>query len=205
MSTFKIQAINRHRLETDGKGVTTLVGLYGCPLDCKYCINKDMIKSNQFNEVTPEELWNKLKLDYCYFVATDGGITFGGGEPLLQSKQIKELKEILPNNIKINVETSLNVDSENLKDVMHIVDEFIIDVKSAIHNVYKEYTGVSNSKVLKNLKILCNDDLQHKCKIRVPNIPNFTTKNDIINTINIISNLGFKNIDTFDYIITKGD
>ena len=35
-----IMSISRLRMGTDGKGVTTLVGFYGCPLDCKYCINK---------------------------------------------------------------------------------------------------------------------------------------------------------------------
>jgi pyruvate formate lyase activating enzyme len=144
---------------------------------------------------------DNVKIDYCYFVATGGGLTFGGGEPLLQSEQIKELKEIIPKDVKLNVETSLNVPTKNLEDVLHIIDEFILDIKSMMHNVYMEYTGKSNSQTMKNLNLICNKGLQHKCTIRVPNIPNFTTKSDIVQTINIIGNLGFRNIDTLEYLI----
>lgn len=198
---LKVQSINRHRFTTDGKGITTLIGLYGCPLKCKYCLNKNVLNTNKFKEFTPIELVEQVMIDYCYFVATEGGITFGGGEPLLYSEQIKEIREILPNNIKLNIETSLNVDNEYVSDVLNIADEIFIDIKSINSEIYEEYTGNSNSKTLQWLKYIVDNNLQHKCTIRIPNIPNYTTKYDIEYSIKIIEEMGFKNIDTFDYVI----
>lgn len=198
---LKVQSINRHRFTTDGKGITTLIGLYGCPLKCKYCLNKNVLNTNKFKEFTPIELVEQVMIDYCYFVATEGGITFGGGEPLLYSEQIKEIREILPNNIKLNIETSLNVDNEYVSDVLNIADEIFIDIKSMNSKIYEEYTGNSNSKTLQWLKYIVDNNLQHKCTIRIPNIPNHTTKYDIEYSIKIIKEMGFENIDTFDYVI----
>ena len=90
---IKIQAVNRHRLTTDGRGVTTLVALKTCTLNCKYCINDEMLKNYSYIDVDINELVNKLMIDYCYFVATGGGITLGGGEPLLQSKSVITLRD----------------------------------------------------------------------------------------------------------------
>lgn len=198
---LKVQSINRHRFTTDGKGITTLIGLYGCPLKCKYCLNKNVLNTNKFKEFTPIELVEQVMIDYCYFVATEGGITFGGGEPLIYSEQIKEIREILPNNIKLNIETSLNVDNEYVSNVLNIADEIFIDIKSMNNEIYEEYTGNSNSKTLQWLKYIVDNNLQHKCTIRIPNIPNYTTKYDIEYSIKIIEEMGFKNIDTFDYVI----
>ena len=202
---IKIQAVNRHRLTTDGNGVTTLVGLYGCPLKCKYCINAELLKNYSYLDVDIDELVNKIMLDYCYFVATGGGITLGGGEPLLQSKPIVTIRNKLPDDVRLNIETSLNVDSRKLLDVIGIIDEFIIDIKSMNPDIYKDYTGISIDNLLNNLNILVDNNLQHKCKIRIPNIPNYTSEDDTKQSISIIKEMGFNNIDHFNYIIKNKD
>lgn len=52
---FTIQGIARHRMQTDGKGITTLVALAGCPLSCAYCINKELLQDEKrLERVTPE-------------------------------------------------------------------------------------------------------------------------------------------------------
>ena len=80
-------AISRHRIQTDGEGVTTLCGFYGCPLRCKYCINPQSFRDDTKKLLhTPESLYNAVKLDDIYFLATNGGVTFGGGEPLCNRK-----------------------------------------------------------------------------------------------------------------------
>lgn len=201
MKKLKIQAVNRHRMLTDGDGVTTLVGLYGCPLSCKYCINKELLHNYKCIDAPVDKLAEELLIDYCYFVATGGGITLGGGEPLLQSKSILGLREYLPDKVNLNIETSLNVQTERLMDVIDIVDYFIIDIKSMNPEIYKEYTGLEIDNLINNLNILVDKNLQHKCKIRIPNIPNHTSEDDIKQSISIIKELGFTDIDTFDYII----
>ena len=198
---LKIQAINRHRMQTDGNGVTTLIGLHGCQLNCKYCINKKLLHEYRYYDVPVDKLVDKLMIDYCYFIATGGGITLGGGEPLLQSESIIELKKKLPNNVKINIETSLNVEQHMLLDVIDFVDELIIDIKSMNPEIYKRYTCKTIDKLVNNLEYIKEKGMQAKCKIRIPNIPNYTSKEDIEQTIDIIKQLGFNNIDAFDYII----
>lgn len=202
-TTFKIQSISRHRMYIDGKGINTLVGLYGCPLKCRYCINKKMLATPQYKEVSPEKLLDRVLIDYCYFVATGGGVTFGGGESLLYSSQIKAFREVLPKDVPIKVETSLNAPTERLREVLDVVEEFIIDVKTMNPQIYKAYTGLDNERVIENLQLLCDHHMQEKCKIRIPNIPDFTTKEDIENTVAIIKDMNFDRLDIFDYVLRE--
>lgn len=198
---MKVQAINRHRFTVDGKGITTLVGLYGCPLRCRYCINKDILSTARFREMSPRELAEELMIDYCYFLATGGGITLGGGESLLYAGEIRELKELLPAKVNVNVETSLNVDRRDLECVLDSVDHMIIDVKTLNPAVYESYTGVSPQKTVENLRYLSERKLQHKCTVRIPEIPGFTSEADIAQTKEEILGLGFEDIDVFKYIV----
>ena len=93
MATAEISAIERLRCGTDGEGIRTLIGFSGCPLRCKYCPNKFTYDgSHKPKEYTVSELIEKVKIDKIYFAATRGGITFGGGEPLLHEKFIEEFK-----------------------------------------------------------------------------------------------------------------
>lgn len=205
MNTFKVLTINRHRFTIDGKGITTLVGLAGCPLNCLYCINKKTLSQGKIRECTAEQLLQVVMIDYCYFLATNGGITFGGGEPLLHSEAILKLFDILPQGIAINIETSLNHDDKCIPDVLNKVTELIIDIKSMNKEIYKQYTEKDNILILKWLNYIKDNNLQDKCTIRIPNIPNYTTKEDIEYSINIIKQMGFKNIDTFNYTIRKDE
>ena len=70
----RIFAISRHRIATDGKGVTTLVTMHGCPLSCHYCLNpqcKD--EATKFRDYTPQQLLSEVANDNLYFLATGGG------------------------------------------------------------------------------------------------------------------------------------
>lgn len=198
---MRVQAINRHRFTVDGKGITTLVGLYGCPLRCRYCINKDILSTARYREMSPGELAEELMIDYCYFLATGGGVTLGGGESLLYAGEIRELKELLPDKVNVNVETSLNVDRRDLECVLDSVDHMIIDVKTFNSAVYESYTGVSPQKTVENLRYISERKLQRKCTVRIPEIPGFTLEADIAQTREEILRLGFEDIDTFKYIV----
>ena len=201
MKKIRIMGINRHRMYIDGQGINTLVALEGCPLKCKYCINKNLLAGGKVQEMSLQELAEKVLIDYCYFMATGGGVTFGGGEALLHSGQIKAFREVLPKDVPIKVETSLNVPTECLLDVIDVVDEFIIDIKSMNPQIYKEYTGLDNSRLVENLEILCEKGLQDKCKIRIPNIPGFTVQADIDKAADSMNSMGFKNLEIFDYVM----
>ena len=201
MKKIRVMGINRHRMYIDGQGINTLVALEGCPLKCKYCINKNLLAGGKVQEMSLQELAEKVLIDYCYFMATGGGVTFGGGEALLHSGQIKAFREVLPKDVPIKVETSLNVPTECLLEVIDVVDEFIIDIKSMNPQIYKEYTGLVNSRLVENLEILCEKGLQDKCKIRIPNIPGFTVRADIDKAADSMNSMGFKNLEIFDYVM----
>lgn len=198
---FKVQSISRHRLTTDGEGVTTLVGLYGCPLQCEYCINKEILRNRPWKEYTKEALLDILLQDYCYFVATNGGITFGGGESLLHAKAIEEFMAILPEHVNVTLETSLWVEQNQLLPLLEPVHHFIIDVKSMNPEIYQAYTGHSNELVTGNLDYIAGQGFQDKCKVRVPQIPGYTREEDISYTVEQLHIMGFQNIELFDYVI----
>lgn len=205
MKSFKVHTINRHRQEIDGKGITTLIGLAGCPLQCEYCINKEILSHHPVNEYTEAELMSAIMIDWCYFIASGGGVTFGGGEPLLQSEMILKFMDILPENIKVNIETSLNCDNEFVEYVIHYADEIFIDIKSMKEDIYKKYTGKSNEIVRKWLEHIVMHNLQDKCVIRIPGISNYTSSEDIAYSVQYIKGMGFEKIDLFDYIVDTAD
>ena len=63
-----IIGIRRHRLLTDGNGVTTLVAFHGCPLSCKYCINPQCRETNGILQyISPSQLYERVKIDDIYF------------------------------------------------------------------------------------------------------------------------------------------
>ena len=79
---FPLFALCRHRMGSDGAGVTTLAAARGCPLRCRYCLNPQALKEETpARMVAPEELYEMTRVDDLYFQATLGGVTFGGGEP----------------------------------------------------------------------------------------------------------------------------
>ena len=84
---------SRLRMLVDGDGITTLVCFHGCPLRCKWCINPFSFNPDtKVAWMTPQMLYDKVRLDELYFVATGGGVTFGGGEPLLYPGFLKFIK-----------------------------------------------------------------------------------------------------------------
>lgn len=200
MDTLKIIGINRHKINTDGIGVRTLVGLAGCNLSCKYCINKDILRHPKIKEYTVLELIKKVMEDYCYFVGTDGGVTFGGGEPLLQIEQIIEFTRQTKSLFKTYIETSLSIQTD-LEELLSLVYGMFIDIKSIDSSIYENYTGATNSILLQNLKVIKDCELQNKCVIRVPTIKEYTTEKSISESLKFLNDFGFKNIDTFEYFL----
>ena len=196
----EIMGINRHRMGTDGKGISTLITFYGCPLNCKYCLNPQCkSESTPCTYIEPNDLVNLLMVDDIYFKSTGGGIVFGGGEPLLNAEYIKEVCDLVPTKWKIRIETSLNVKCDKIELLLPYIDQWIIDIKDSNTEIYKNYTGVDNLKVYDNVLRLSHKTGKEKLLIRIPKIPNYNTEKDIQESVKLYSNLG--NIDIFNYKI----
>ena len=90
---FPLLSLVRLRMGTDGAGVTTLVAGAGCPLSCRWCINKALLAEAPAEPVTASALIERLSIDDLYFRATGGGPTFGGGEALLHAAFLKRFRE----------------------------------------------------------------------------------------------------------------
>jgi pyruvate formate lyase activating enzyme len=201
MINARIFGISRHRLTTDGEGVTTLVAFNGCPLRCKFCLNKASWEDEKGRLYTPELLFEEVKIDQLYFLATHGGITFGGGEPLLQVAFIKEFRELCGNQWQIVAETSLNVPFENVETLDSVLDGYIVDIKDINPEIYKDYTGKDNALVISNLGWLLKGGDPNRVIVRVPHIPEFNTDEDVKRSKDQLAAMGVKNIDEFNYII----
>ena len=73
MKAAPLIGISRHRLSTDGEGVTTLVAFHGCPLRRKYCLNPQSLHSEGiWKNYDCEQLYEEVRQDELYFLATNG-------------------------------------------------------------------------------------------------------------------------------------
>jgi len=195
-------AINRHRLTTDGEGVTTLVAFHGCPLHCQYCLNAQCLQADGvWCRLTPGELYSEVEIDDLYFMATGGGICFGGGEPLLRSDFIKAFAEIMNPEWKLTIETSLNVPLENVKAIASLVQMWYVDIKDMNPDIYKAYGCKENKQVISNLQWLAANGYADKVIIRLPLIPEYNTDEDRQRSQQQLEEMGFTNFDKFNYIV----
>ena len=200
--TAPLIAINRHRLTTDGEGVTTLVAFHGCPLHCQYCLNAQCLQADGvWCRLTPGELYSEVEIDDLYFVATGGGICFGGGEPLLRSDFIKAFAEIMNPEWKLTIETSLNVPLENVKAIASLVQMWYVDIKDMNPDIYKAYGRKENMRVISNLQWLAANGYADKVIIRLPLIPEYNTDEDRQQSQQQLEEMGFTNFDKFNYIV----
>lgn len=196
-----IIGVARHRLAVDGQGVTTLVAFHGCTLRCRYCLNAQCLRTNGFSRtITPPELLDEVMIDNLYFLATGGGITFGGGEPAIRSEFIDAFCHMAPSEWHITMETALNVDRHHLERLLPHVHQYIIDIKDVNPGIYRHYTGQENPRALDNLRwLLDHEDMAERIVVRVPHIPDYNTDDDVNCTREYLGELGITHIDEFTY------
>lgn len=202
--TFPLAFCDRLRMATDGAGVTALVGAFGCPLQCKLCINPQTWHERKdgkppFERVTPAELFERVKIDSLYYLATGGGVTFGGGEPLLHTDFITAFREIIPRDWHIYAESCLNIPAENVRAAAAVVDHFFVDIKDMDPAVYRAYTGRDNALVKENLRMLLSLVGPDRVTVRVPHIPGFNTEDDVAASVAELRGMGVEHTDVFTY------
>lgn len=152
MKTGSIDSIESFGL-VDGPGIRTVVFLNGCKLRCKYCHNPEMWKMGNRN-YTPEELAKRIIRNKPYFRRNRGGVTFSGGEPLLQSEFLIEVCKILKDeNIHIALDTA-GVGNGNYEELLSYVDLVLLDIKHTTREGYKDLTGKEMDSFLEFVEAL---------------------------------------------------
>lgn len=197
--TFPLLAISRLRMETDGEGVTTLVAGAGCPLACQYCINRDVLRQKP-TVVTPQELFDRVKIDDLYFQASGGGLTFGGGEALLHTAFIRAIRALCGNRWKLCAETSLAVSPQLVRAAAEVIDSFIVDIKDTDAEIYRRYTGGDGSLALSNLRLLLSLVGAERIRVRVPLIADFNDAAAQQRSKECLLDMGLSNIELFSYV-----
>ena len=202
MKQVPLIAISRHRLTTDGEGVTTLVAFHGCPLRCKFCLNPQSIRTEEegvWGYYDSQQLYEEVKQDELYFLATSGGITFGGGEPYLRSEFIREFRQLCGPQWTLTLETCLNVPKKSIERLLSVIDSYIIDIKDMNELIYRRYTGKSNKNVIENLYYLVEQGKANQIMIRVPLIESYNTDKDREESIGQLRKIGLSQFDLFTY------
>lgn len=198
--TAPVITFSRLRMTTDGEGVTTLVIFHDCPLRCKYCLNPfSFAPDTKREELTPHQLYDRVKIDDLYFVATGGGVTFGGGEPLLRADFLKEFRALCGDRWHLCAETSLNVPTEAVRTAADCMDMFYVDCKDTNPEIYKAYTGKDNGEMLENLRTLISLVGAERVVVRVPLIPGYNTEDDREKSRALLTSLGVTQFDFFTY------
>lgn len=202
--TAPVITASRLRMQTDGQGITTLVCFHGCPLRCKYCLNPFSFALNtRRTHMTPQALYDQVKIDALYFLSTGGGVTFGGGEPLLYAPFLQEFRKLCGPDWHLCAETSLSVPWENVRTAAECIDTFYIDCKDTDPAIYRSYTGQENRLMLENLEKLLSAVGPERIVLRLPLIPGYNTEADRQKSRELLSNMGITRFDLFTYRTDK--
>lgn len=141
--------------------------------------------------ISTDELLEEIKKDRVFFDNSDGGVTFSGGECMLQIDALFEiLKKCRENGISTAVDTAGNVPWHCFEKVIPYTDIFLYDIKSMDNNVHIEYTGADNSLILDNLSRLLKTG--KRIWVRIPVIPGVNdTKEEMTKVKTFFNQNGF--------------
>ena len=181
----------------DGPGIRTTVFLKGCPLRCWWCHNPESQAKEPFTvdierklngksipgkktygeEVKIDELVETLLKDRHFYEESGGGVTFSGGEPMMQSaKLVKLLKACKQNGLHTTVDTSGFAKRDQFELILKHTDLFLFDLKNMDSELHKTYAGVENGLIHSNADFL----LERGANLifRIPVIPGVNTSKE---------------------------
>jgi pyruvate formate lyase activating enzyme len=210
----------KHFAVHDGPGIRQTVFFKGCPLNCWWCHNPESqnpkpekyVKTTKLDgkkyqkeetvgyKISTEELFTTIQGDKVFFEESGGGVTFSGGEPMMQADFMCEmLKLCKKNGIHTCIDTTGFASSEKIKKVAELADCFLFDIKLIDDNLHQKFTGVPVHGIIENLKWL--DENSKNVTLRFPVIPGITdTEKNISEIILFLKSLkNIKQIDLLPY------
>ncbi len=171
-----------------------------CPNDlekCDFCGRCALYCPNDAREIcgreySVNELFNEIIKDKSYYDELNGGVTFSGGECMLQIDFLEQiLKKCKEAGINTAIDTAGNVPYEYFERIIPYTDTFLYDIKCITPALHKEYTSVSNEQILSNVEKLSNS-FNGNIIIRIPIIGGFNDSDiellkikDYLSTLNI--------------------
>ena len=186
----------------DGPGIRTTVFFKGCPLNCVWCHNPESISQQQETIVrrmvfdgreierretigqfySKEELIREIMKDRIFYDESNGGVTFSGGEPLMQHVFLKEaIIACRENGIHVALDTSGYANGKIFREIAYLADLVLFDIKETDEARHFKATGVSRKTILRNLKWLAGTNI--RTILRVPVIPGYTFSEDYIRSL----------------------
>ncbi len=156
------------------------------------------------SDMTAEELFEQLQKDAHYFAYSGGGVTFSGGECLLQPAFLERCLALCHfAGMHTAVETALDVSASALFAVLPYTDLFMADVKSMDEATHRRYTGVGNARILRNLRDLCA--AHPHVLVRVPLIPGVNDDmQNLTATVQYAADCGAQGVELLKYNILAG-
>jgi pyruvate formate lyase activating enzyme len=204
----------RHYTIHDGPGIRTTVFFKGCPLRCRWCHNPESqepkIEEASVERVLDgklfvnqlavgswqlaENVMNEILKDVVFYQESGGGVTFSGGEPLMQPDFLAEmLIECKKTGIHTVVDTCGHAEPAALAKCMEFADLWLFDLKLMDDVKHVEFTGVSNELIMENLATLSRS--KKDIIIRFPVIPGITDEGGNLEAIVLkMKKLGLKKI-----------
>jgi len=157
-----------------------------CPAEARKMVGK---------RVTVNEVMREIEKDILFYRNSGGGVTFGGGEPLLQSDFVKAVSiECEKKGIDVAIETCGYYPWGNLEKVIEHVNLIMFDLKHMDSDLHSKLCGYPNDLILSNLTRLCelvdSHSLDLQIIVRIPVIPGLNDSKNISNTAKFISSLG---------------
>ncbi|MBQ9086370.1 MAG: radical SAM protein [Clostridia bacterium] len=163
----------------DGEGLRCAVFLAGCPLRCAYCHNPDTWYPRTGAETDAEQMVRKIARYKPYF-GDLGGVTFSGGEPLLQAEWLREMVPLLEKEgIHYVVDTSGALPlTDTVKEVLSGAQSVLLDLKFWDGESYRQYTGQGIERPLETLRYL--NDIEKKTRIRTVIVPGINDREELL-------------------------
>lgn len=188
---FNIQRFSIH----DGPGIRTIVFFKGCVMRCAWCCNPESQRSEiealieggrektVGKDVTVDEIMPEILSDMPYYRRSGGGVTLSGGEVLCQADFARELlRECKENGLHTAIESAASTSYSEIEKLLPYLDLYLMDIKHTDAEKHKEYTGVSNERILENARRVAESGVE--LVVRTPVIPGF---NDTAEEIRAIS------------------
>ncbi len=178
-TVFDIREFTVH----DGPGMRTTVFMKGCGLRCSWCHNPEglspfpqVMKGSAGERLvgqtfTSRELATRLNQQARLLKIAEGGVTFSGGEPLMQSAFVAEVIDQL-DELHVTLDSCGNAAAEEFMRVVSRCDLVLLDLKLADPQEHLRWTACDNRLILHNLGLLAATDIPFI--IRVPLIPGVT-------------------------------